>query len=174
MYSVLDWEEEKRRCVKSLPWVPQLSEELARLSRTQMQLSSETLNRFALWNLGAGGSGGSMDSRSSSIAWNGLMKAEPSEATSEAQATTYNIRLGSCSGFRGLKKRASSSLCVQLLSAWSTALSWLRPPSWASDLCCHMLPDTQKGPRLGVLLCWCCLDRGPRICICAGPLISHS
>lgn len=91
------------------------------------------------------------------------LKTDPSAA----QATACNIHVGSCSGwFTGLKKRASSSLCVLLLSTWSTILSWVRPPPFmAPDLCSHTLPHTQKGPMLGVMLCWFCLDKGSCICI---------
>lgn len=165
MGSVLEWEEEKARCVGSLPWVPQLCVPTAfRKAPCQVMEDSDAaelrsseqvciLKSGSWWRWWSAG----LRERQHST-W--LWKADPS-----AQATAYNIHMGSCSGFRDLKKRASSSLCVLLLSTWSTILSWLRPSSWAPDLCNHTLPCTQKGPMLGVMLGWSCLDKGPYICI---------
>ena len=49
---------------------PQLLEKfLARLSKTQVQLSSGSLNRFAFVSLAAGGSGGGVDPKKGSRGW---------------------------------------------------------------------------------------------------------
>lgn len=127
----------------------------------QVQLSSGTRNRFAF-----------VIQEQVEVA-----KVQPTGELTPKQARpppTTSSQGRSCSGFKGLRKQASSSVCVLLPSTWSNIPSWQGPASWVHDLHSHTWHCTQKGPMLGLMLCCCYLDKDLAFSFCTRPFISRS